>query len=166
MQARISELRQARNLLADKAMAGTVPDDIARERQTLLADQLSGAEEQLSSVIDADASMKVLIEAALDLLAACGDAYLKSEASERREWNQCWFDYIEVDASRSGVQVGKYQRTSLFDALARDEQTLGDAVDRERRRRKREGISLIRGSNFSTLVEVSGLEPPTSTLRT
>jgi len=73
---RVATIRRERFKWAEKAMEGIVPDDVARERQQLLADQLLAAESALSRLsVDQD-NHEATLHAVLDLVRSCGRAAL------------------------------------------------------------------------------------------
>jgi hypothetical protein len=85
---------------AEKAMEGIVPDDIAREHQQLLADQLIAAEAALSRLsLDQD-NHEATLHAVLDLMRSCGRVYELSEPKGRRNYNQAFFTASSWMSSR------------------------------------------------------------------
>ncbi len=154
-------------------MEGIVPDDIARERQQLLADQLLAAESALSRLsVDQD-SHEATLHAVLDLVRSCGRAYELSELKGRRNYNQAFFTgiYLDVEHDEPRPKVATVRRTPVLAALQdhRRPEALRAAVDQEQQRRQDQsldGVDYVSVSNNELLVELRGLEPLTFSLRT
>ena len=170
LQSQVAEVRQARLKWAEKAMAGVVPDDIAREKQAVLGKQLAHAQERLANLDAVGSGHRVGIEAVLRLARDCGYAYGESTSAWRHEWNMAIWDGLKIDVDRAtGPVVREGIMTPLFEAVrtAKDESWRTDGVpERARRARGPRLFSSCAGLRVATVVEVSGLEPPTSTLRT
>ena len=110
------------------------------------------------------------IERVLDLAKECGESYRVSKSALRRHWNQAWFQWIELDVDEDRrSEVRSVWRTPLIEALrtAKVEPAISYSKNgRGHVKRRPTVFSYSHGSRVRTLVEVSGLEPPTSTLRT
>ena len=93
-----------------------------------------------------------------ELASRFGEAYGRAKPQTRRRMNQAVFEAVYVD--RDGVTYTRladpFAQLLAEDLMARLEGELKNP----------EPVSQIRGSKESTLVEVMGLEPTTSTLRT
>jgi hypothetical protein len=120
MSERVASIRRERFKWAEKAMEGTVPDDIARERQQLLADQLLAAESALSRLSADQDSHEATLHAVLDLVGSCGRAYELSEPKGRRDYNQAFFSgiYLDVEDDEPRPKVAKVRRTPVLGCLA------------------------------------------------
>jgi hypothetical protein len=149
-----------------------VPDDIARERQQLLSEQLLAAESSLSRLsLDQD-SHEATLHAVLELVRSCGRAYQLGEPKGRRDYNQAFFTgiYLDVEHDEPRPKVAKVRRTPVLAALQehRPSERLTEVVDQEQQRRQglsRDGVEHVSVSNNELLVELRGLEPLTFSLR-
>lgn len=120
----LRNLRQERYLWAEKAMNGAVPDDIAQEKQASLSKQISHAEGRLATMQIAAVDVQMTIETCLELAERCAVAYKLASPQGRRDWNQAWWDWLEVDREDDGdpvVRRGK--RTPLLEAIMTAEPT-------------------------------------------
>jgi hypothetical protein len=142
-------------------MEGVVPDDIARERQQLLADQLLAAESALSRLSADQDSHEATLHAVLDLVRSCGRAYGLSESKGRRNYNQAFFTgiYLDVEHDEPRPTVAKVRRTPVLAALQhhRRPEGLTAAVDQEQQRRQDQsldGVDYVSVSNEQLLVEL------------
>jgi site-specific DNA recombinase len=172
MTERVATIRRERFKWAEKAMEGVVPDDIARERQQLLADQLLAAESALSRLSADQDSYEATLHAVLDLVRSCGRAYELSEPKGRRDYNQAFFTgiFLDVDDDEPRPKVAKVRRTPVLAALQehREPDGLAAVVDQEQQRRQDQsldGVEHVSVSNEQLLVELRGLEPLTFSLR-
>ncbi|MGH2733852.1 MAG: recombinase zinc beta ribbon domain-containing protein [Actinomycetota bacterium] len=177
--ARVAELRQSRYKWAEKAMAGAVPDDIAREKQSHLAVQLQRAEEELARwQVDVE-RLRITLEQVLKLAKNCFEAYRQADTHGRRDWNQAWFEWIDVDVvDASGPSVTGATLTPIFAAVAHDREVVRGELEvivpsesceypepdldnvSPRRQYKRTGaFSVGVGSRLRSLVGRQGLEP-------
>jgi site-specific DNA recombinase len=169
---RVATIRRERFKWAEKAMEGVVPDDIARERQQLLADQLLAAESALSRLsLDQD-SHEATLHAVLDLVRSCGRAYELSESKGRRNYNQAFFTgiFLDVEHDEPRPKVATVRRTPVLAALQehRGPDGFTTAVDQEQQRRQDQsldGVDYVSVSNNELLVELTGLEPMTFSVR-
>ncbi|HJT02400.1 MAG TPA: hypothetical protein VJ757_02045 [Pseudonocardiaceae bacterium] len=111
-------------------MDGSVPGDIAREKQQQLGAQLAQAEEQRARLHNVQHNHERTIRAAMRLLKECGLAYEQGTDSTRRGYNQARFDKLFIGARADDTVVVRVERTELLEALrtaqvARDETTNG-----------------------------------------
>ena len=169
---RIAAIRRERYKWAEKAMEGVVPADIAREKQQALADQLLAAESSLSRLSLSQESHEATLNAVLDLVDACGQAYRLSEPAGRRDYNQAFFSGLFLDAEEENQRpaVATVMRTPVLAAL---QEHRGDglriALDNEQQRRRGvgpDGVDSVGVSNYALLVELRGFEPLTPSMRT
>ena len=110
-----------------------------KAEQARLGNDIRSAQEGLATVDANLADWQEILETAMRFPTNCAKAYARASSQTRRRFNQAVFKRIEV---RDGKIAG-YSCHEPFDVLfSRSEFEYGD------------------------LVEVSGLEPPTSTLRT
>jgi site-specific DNA recombinase len=170
--AHITDIRHARNVLADKALEGTIPADIAQERQQALAPQLARAETDLARLDHISNATRLDIDMIFDLAKNAAGSYLNSTDHVRREWNFARYEALEIDVDYTEPYVAEARRTAIFEGLRtalRDEKasTTSKTLDKARARRQHNPVfCLVGGSRVELLVEVMGLEPTTSTMRT
>ncbi|MDT7713026.1 MAG: site-specific recombinase [Pseudonocardiales bacterium] len=163
----------------DEAMDGSVPGDIAREKQQQLGVQLAQAEEQRARLCSVQQDHERTIRAALRLLTDCGLAYEQGTDSTRRGYNQALFEKLFIDARADDTVVVRVERTELLEALrtaqvVQQETTDGleqiSEIDEEPLIPEGLGswryrvIADVRGSKVPCLVELTGLEPVTPAL--
>jgi hypothetical protein len=118
--AKLKQLRQDRIRWADKAMAGAVPDDIAREKQAAISRQMNHLEEQLRILEVSITDVAGIIDACLDLSNRCGDAYRLAGPQIKRDYNQAWWEWLEIDAEQEQRPVVKWQRAHTTHASHHD----------------------------------------------
>ena len=167
-------IRRERYKWSDMAMQGAVPADIAREKQQQLADQLLTTETALERMSRTHEGQRAGISALLELLDQCGAAYLRSDERGRRDYNQAWFDSLDVDVDDDqGPVVAAVHRTAPLEALQALRQrpeassttpTTQNSQDLSPGCSDLADVALVDVSNFSLLVELRGLEPLTPTL--
>jgi site-specific DNA recombinase len=93
---RIDAVQRERRKWAEKAMNGTVPDDLAREKQQELAAQLRAAKSARAKLTMTSEQHEAAIRGATALLPSCGEAYWRGNEQLRREYNQAWFEKIYI----------------------------------------------------------------------
>lgn len=71
----IAKLNQQRYVWADKVAQGSVPDDIGREKQALVARQLATAQAELAELQTSPADLAETLDQALDLVSSCQAGY-------------------------------------------------------------------------------------------
>ena len=173
------ELTGKRQKLLDAHYAGAIPLDLLKTEQDRIASQLRRIQEQLT---DADANYeqaRSMLADTLDLTRDCHAAYLEAGDSTRRLFNQAFFAKIFIDEDdETRERTVRVDYNQPFDNLlsrlvpARvhreldQEQTAHRDIPMGGSSGCIPGIAEVQGSHTITLVEVSGLEPPTSTLRT
>jgi hypothetical protein len=74
-----------------------VPNDIVREKQAQLADRLSSAKSRLGKLSISATKREKLILEAVRKAEDCHVHYREAEPIVRREWNQSWWDMVELD---------------------------------------------------------------------
>jgi site-specific DNA recombinase len=169
LQTRIHAIKRERLKWAQKAMDGVVPDDIARDQQQRLAGQLLTLESQLAQVSRIGDAHRQSLTAILDLIERCGEAYQQGDEKLRRALNQAWWDFLDMDEDESGVRVASRERQELTAALQA-------AIGRRRKQphhakpgspqRGYRVVGQVGSSNVACLVELRGVEPRTSSMRT
>ena len=98
LQRRLEKIKRDRYKWADHAMEGTVPADIAREKQTQLTKQMTSLEAELAALEAAGVDTQATLDELLALLSDPHQAYQVLSDGLRRTYNQAWFTkiYIEV----------------------------------------------------------------------
>jgi site-specific DNA recombinase len=108
---RIDAIRRERRKWAEKAMNGTVPDDIAREKQHELAGQLAAAESARAKLTVTSEQHETAIRSATALLPILGEAYRRGNSQLRREFNQAWFEQIRFSTKDGRPHIARVERT-------------------------------------------------------
>jgi site-specific DNA recombinase len=177
--ARVSSIQSSRQSWAEKTARDSIPEDIGREKQNDLARQLVRARAEVVNLERASDDLSDTINLALDLIRDCAEAYRLADDALRRQWNQVFFTALEIDID-AGPKARFTPEIQILHSLA------GSYCCATRKEPSRRGLSQPRkaletnenaaeisgrvlvgvGVTTNTLVEVSGLEPPTSTLRT
>ena len=165
LRASVSELRNARRLIADRTMDGSLPLDIAKEKQVVLATKLAVAETELERRQTFSGKIRIDIDKLFDLAGKSSVAYERSAPEIRKEWNFACFDALEIDVDDYVNIVVRGRETPIFQALRNAE--IPPPENPSRPRRTRTPVhSTVNGSTVELLVEVMGFEPTASTLRT
>jgi site-specific DNA recombinase len=155
---RIVRLEAERRRLLQAHLAGAVPMDLLKEEQDRITKQLAQAAGELANTEVDWQEVQERVDAAVGLASQLHDIYLRAVPTMRKRINQaCWEGF---DVSADGI-VGGRLSDPLAALVAED---LINAIGAESA--NHDLRSSGRGSRLSALVEVSGLEPPTSTLRT
>lgn len=182
LQQREHKIRRERYKWAEKAMDGSVPQDIAREKQQQLAAQLEQVQSRLANMAKATTATETLVGHACAIADRIGQAYQGAGTNVRRDFNQAWFEGLFIDTDDDdGPHVARVTRTPLGDALMTAQQaeaapeasvrpalaaetvaSLADGwetiPDNKQRRSLRYGVvSRVKGSNVALLVRVKGL---------
>ena len=174
LQRRIDKVRRDRYKWAENAMEGIVPTDIAREKQTQLAQQLASLESDLASLeragIDTEATLTTLI----DLITEPGRAYANLSAGLRRTYNQAWFTRIYIDSIANDPTADldcNGERTLLAEALEGSRRLTLATLEKCKTgpvgpaELMTLGMQFVKGSIKNPLVEPRGLEPLTPCLQ-
>jgi DNA invertase Pin-like site-specific DNA recombinase len=155
---RIVDLESERRRLLQAHLAGAVPLELLREEQDRITRQLAQAGAELANTEIDWGLVERNIEAALGLTCELHNIYIGADPTMRRRINQACWDGFDVDAN--GI-VGARLSDPMAALVADDLISQLGAESRESDHHDR-----VASSRLSALVEVSGLEPPTSTLRT
>jgi site-specific DNA recombinase len=119
LERRIVKLDHDRLKWSEKVVAGSVPDDIGRAKQSALAQQLVRARAALAKLIGVTVDIETTLCQALDLARDCGVAYKLSKPALRREWNQGFFERLEIDVSDVvGATLAEPFKTLLDDGTS------------------------------------------------
>lgn len=187
---RIEAIQIERRQWATKAMTGSVPDDIAREEQQALGQQLATAQDQRAKLQITTAIHEAALRYATELVVHCDTAYQQAAEPLRRDYNQAWFDRIAFRTQDGQPTITGVQRTEWAEALHTAqvrlpnseqtidaqpdtsvfEQALSTAIGGNTRNGPKEKpgtfryrvTSCVRGSNVATLVGAVGIEPTTA----
>jgi hypothetical protein len=135
-------------LLADKALEGTVPGDIARERQQQLAAQLAKAETDLMRLNQLARAARVDVERIFELAKHAAEAYKRSSDHLRREWNYASYEVFEIDVEYEEPFVVEAVRTPTFEGLR-----TAARRNRHHQGKRKAGVSNRVGSTVGLLVE-------------
>jgi len=149
-QARIATLERDRRRIADCALAGSVPQDIAAEKQAQIRRELANAREQLAATQLAHTDIETTLTQALDLVRDCQAAYRQADPELRREWNQALFARLQIDTDR----VTAAELTPPFAALLAEDLTRHIEATNTN-----EPLLAGVGLNKTLWVELRGIEP-------
>ena len=151
-------MRHTRYQWAERAMAGVVPDDIAREKQQQLGAQLAQAETDLARLDRITTETRTDINHLMDLARDAPGSYQGSPDDLRREWNFARYEALEIDIEDWQPFVAGSQRTPIFEAVHTAQVQQIGARPGKRPKRSTAGsvLSLVNGSRVETLVEVMG----------
>ena len=179
MQSQCVELSAQRQKLLDAHYAGAIPLDLLKSEQDRIAVQLTHIEAQLASLDANFEQARSVLADTLDLTRDCHTAYLEANDNTRRLFNQAFFAKIYIDEDdetrERTVRVdynepfdGLLSRlipAKIYHSLCIEKSALRD-IPMGGLNDTLTDTDKVQGSHADTLVEVSGLEPPTSTLRT
>ncbi|WP_196189367.1 recombinase family protein [Conexibacter sp. W3-3-2] len=131
LQKRADKLRRDRYKWAEHAMEGTIPADIAREKQAQLARQLATLEAEMASILRAGIDTEATLDAILNLIYEPAYAYLGLEPGQRRTYNQAWWSRIYIDTIEllPAEVVCETTRTTIADALEASRQIAVEALE-------------------------------------
>ncbi len=179
MESQCIELNAQRQKLLNAHYAGAIPLDLLKSEQERITGQLTRTTDQLASLDANFEEARAVLADTLDLTRDCHTAYLKADNSTRRLFNQAFFAKIYIDEDdETREQTVRVDYNEPFDTLL--SRLIPASVHRTLEIKKTalrdiptggssdtlSGAAEVQGSHTDTLVEVSGLEPPTSTLRT
>jgi site-specific DNA recombinase len=116
-------LRQERYRWADEAMSGAVPDDIASEKQASLGKRIIRSQARLDALQVAAVDVQATVEACLELAQHCAVAYQLASPRGGREWDQAWWNWLEVgfEAAEMPPVIRQAELTPLVEAIMRNE---------------------------------------------
>ena len=140
---RVAKIRRERYMWADMAMAGSVPADIAREKQQALAEQLTTAERlrSLGCPWPTTATRPPSMPCSTSSNTAAGPTH--GDDAGRRDYNQAWFEALHLDADddQGLPAVTRVQHTPLLASLqAHRASGLAEAVTQEQQRCRGEDL--------------------------
>jgi site-specific DNA recombinase len=167
-------VRQQRKLLDERAKlleahyAGAIPLDLLKTEQDRITIQLQRIEERLSATDIKYVQAENTLKRSLELAETLASAYRDASPSVRRLMNQALFDRLIVDAD-DGIAGELNDPFALLMVAAgkTDESTTAAATKDKGRPQKRQEArtSGPRGLSKTELVELAGLEPATSWVR-
>ncbi len=179
MESQCVELSAQRQKLLDAHYAGAIPLDLLKSEQDRIAVQLTHIEAQLASLDANFEQARSVLADTLDLTRDCHGAYMEANDGTRRLFNQAFFAKIYIDEDdETREQSVRIDYNEPFDSLLSRLVTarVHHELDIKKTAHQKNltggsnvassGTAEVQGSHTDTLVEVSGLEPPTSTLRT
>lgn len=94
---RLAEVQAQRMDWAEKAVAGTVPDDLAKAKQTELAKQLASLTRDRKRLARVDGNHQRMLDQALGFLRDSPGIYLAATPALRRVYNQTYVKQISID---------------------------------------------------------------------
>ncbi|TAN24858.1 MAG: recombinase family protein [Actinomycetota bacterium] len=173
------ELAAQRQKLLEAHYAGAIPLDLLRSEQDRIAGRLERIQEDLAAADANYEQARVILANTLDLARDCHAAYMEANDNTRRLFNQAFFSKIYIDEDdftrEQSVRVdynepfghllSRLVPAHVHHGLDRNKAASLDLAA-DGCELPAGGAHKVQGSHTSTLVEVSGLEPPTSTLRT
>ncbi len=155
---RIIKLEAERRNLLQAYMAEAVPIDLLKEEQNRITRELAQAGGELAnSEVDWE-TVSQRVSAAIKLVSQLHDVYLEASDATRKRINQAVWEGFDVDDQ--GV-VGARLTDPMAALVAED---LLRALGAEKA--NQEHLDGVPGSRLTSLVEVTGFEPATSTMRT
>ncbi len=154
---RLAKLTEEREKLLHAYYAGAVPIDLLRQEQDRLTTEANQAERHIEVAEASFADIEDTLGKALDLLADCQRAYLAAPGHLRRQWNQALFERLVVYDDK----VGEAEIAEPFATLADPE--LPKSLDGKPVTAS--AVSSGAGSSEAIPVELAGLEPATSWVR-
>jgi site-specific DNA recombinase len=168
-------IRTQRKLLNERAKlleahyAGAIPLDLLKSEQDRIAGQLARIEEHLSSAEIKYTIAEATLKKALEFVDDPHKAYVEAGPGTRRLMNQALFQRLLINADEDVIGTFNGPFDLLMEAAGRPTTLTaprngsGEARGaQERRRARRVGP---RGLSETKLVELGGLEPPTSWVR-
>jgi site-specific DNA recombinase len=154
----VDDILGQRQRLVENHLANpkAIPLDVLEVKQADLSRRLEKAEKK---VVTAEGNIEQAgrgLQAARQLLQRSSEAYSQVDAQTRRRWNQSFFQKLFVGPG--GVKAAEL--TEEFGALLRE-----DLARRIEMMAAQPRLQFARGSNERVLVELAGLEPATSWVR-
>ena len=158
---RIARLEAERRKLLQAHLAGAVPVDLLREEQGRITAELASAQGTLARTDGDWTIIESNVNRALDLLSDPQRLYRDADPVGRKALNQAFFEGLYVDIDGIG-----YTRVAAPFAQLREKSLSSDLRRYLREIKDPDLPSSGRGLRETLLVEVTVLEPVTSSLRT
>jgi site-specific DNA recombinase len=154
---RLAKLNEEREKLLHAYYSGAVPVDLLGKEQERLTAETNQAERHLEVAESAFGEVEDTLGKALDLLADCHGAYLDAPGHLRRQWNQALFERLVIYDDK----IGEAKVAEPFATLANPQlpKALSGTATADGT------VSSGDGSNEQVLMELAGLEPATSWVR-
>jgi site-specific DNA recombinase len=136
-QRRLAKLTDERTKLLHAYYQGAIPLDLLHQEQERISTQGANAEAQLQTAQRSATDVQATLQKALDLLAACPDAYSKAPGHLRRQWNQALFLRLlvhdeDIQETEIAEPFATLATSGLTDELDRHKQAPCDAQGRNR----------------------------------
>ena len=154
---RLAKLNAEREKLMHAYYSGAVPVDLLGKEQERLTAETVQAERHIETAEASFADIEDTLGKALDLLADCHGAYLAAPGHLRRQWNQALFERLVIYDDK----IGEAQIAEPFATLADPQlpKALSGTATTDG------AVSSGDGSSEHVLMELAGLEPATSWVR-
>lgn len=154
---RLAKLSEKREKLLHAYYQGAVPVDLLRSEQDRLTGEAEQAEHHIETAEASFTDVEDTLGKALDLLADCQRSYVAAPGHLRRQWNQALFERLMVYDEK----IGEAEIAEPFATLADPKlpQALSGKLPASN------AVSSGRGSSEGVPVELAGLEPATSWVR-
>lgn len=153
------EIEEQQEKLLDAHLAGAVPLELMRKRQTAMELDLQHIRSRLESMHKDYSDAKQHLEDCLRLLGNCHDMYRNCDDQNRRLCNQAFFKRIYIDADGE-MQVDLAQPFTLLTSPSIRSKRM-EAVKEKTDGGLSTPIQAVKGLNIGTGVDLRGLEPLT-----
>jgi site-specific DNA recombinase len=168
-------VRRQRKLLAERAKlleahyAGAIPLDLLKTEQDRISSQLQRIEEQLASTDIKYTQAERTLKRSLELTETLANAYREAPLSVRRLMNQALFERLIIDADEGVSGTLNDPFALLMEAAGKGDGTTAAASANRRPGRPQKHHEARKpgphGLSQTNLVELAGLEPATSWVR-
>jgi site-specific DNA recombinase len=167
-------VRRQRKLLAERGKlleahyAGAIPLELLKAEQERISNQLQRIEERLSSTDIKYLEAEKTLKRALELSETLAQAYREASPSLRRLMNQALFERLIIDADESATGTLNDPFALLMEAAGRTDvaaSARANGTGRRPQKRQEARKSGPHGLSKTKLVELAGLEPATSWVR-
>lgn len=156
------KLLDERSKLLEAHYAGAIPLDLLKSEQSRITAELESIEERLAAAAMESDAVESNLKRALDLVGNLHGAYLAGDHRQRRLMNQAIFERFLVDDEEGVTGDLASPFCHLIEASRRSSTRARDRDDPKTPRGPGNGP---RGLSTADLVELSGLEPLTSWVR-
>jgi site-specific DNA recombinase len=102
---RVAELEQERRRLASALVTGAIPEDLAREEQARIHQELGEAQRVMATSEVVYGRIEDTLNRALALVGRAAEVYRLSGPQVRRLSNQCFFAKLRISVDDGGQQV-------------------------------------------------------------
>ena len=153
------KLLDQRAKLLEAHYAGAIPLDLLKTEQDRIRNELDTIEQRLSATDLKFETVETNLKKALDLVANLQAAYLKANQRTRRLMNQAIFKRFLINDDEEITSTLAPPFDLLIEASGRQE-----PATKQRTETPRGPVGPV-GLSIESLVELGGLEPPTSWVR-